>query len=148
MLGNWLEGSGWTSALVQADIASAGTADSFIKVNHVTKTRHAHQVTAACIHALLKQAYDEYTSESGVNLPLEKWCLSQAQQSLMFSYWLKALSLEILLLLYVRSIREGNFQLYVESLAKITPWMFALDHVHYSRWLPVHIHEHPEISCR
>ena len=91
MLGNWLEGSGWTSALVQADIASAGTADSFIKVNHVTKTRHAHQVTAACIHALLKQAYDEYTSESGVNLPLEKWCLSQAQQSLMFSYWLKAL---------------------------------------------------------
>ena len=154
MLGNWLEGSGWTSALVQADIASAGTADSFIKVNHVTKTRHAHQVTAACIHALLKQAYDEYTSESGVNLPLEKWCLSQAQQSLMFSYWLKALSLEILLLLYVRSIREGNFQLYVESLAKITPWMFALDHVHYSRWLPVHIRDmmalsekHPEIAA-
>jgi len=48
------------------------------KVSHVTKTRHAHQVTATCIHALLKQAYDEYTSESGINLPLEQWCLSQA----------------------------------------------------------------------
>jgi len=68
VLGNW---SGWTSALVQADIASAGTADSFIKVSHVTKTRHIHQVTAVRIHALLKQAYDEYTSESGINLPLE-----------------------------------------------------------------------------
>ena len=118
----------------------------------MTKTRHAHQVTAACIHALLKLAYDEYMSESGINLPLDQWCLSQAQQSLMFSYWFKTLSLEILLLLYVRSIQEGNFQLYIESLAKISPWMFALDHIHYSRWLPVHIRDmmalsekHPDI---
>ena len=134
-----MKGSGWTSALVQADIASTGTADSFIKVSHVTKTRHAHQIMATCIHALLKQAYDEYTSESGILLPLEQWCLTQAQQSLSFNYWLKTLSLEILLLLYARSIREGSFQLYIESLVKITPWMFALDHIHYSRWLPVHI---------
>ena len=40
---------------------------------------------------------------------------------------------------YVQSLREGNFQLYVESLTKITPWMFALDHTNYSRWLPIHI---------
>jgi len=126
VLGNWLEGSEWTSALVQVDITSAGTADSYIKVSHVTKTRHIHQVTAACIYALLKQAYDEYTSESGIN---KQWYLSQAQQSIMFNYWFKRFSLEILLLLYVRSIREGTFQLYIESLAKITPWMFALDHI-------------------
>ena len=42
---------------------------------------------------------------------------------------------------YVRSLREGNFQLYLESLTKIVPWMFALDHTHYSRWLPVHIQD-------
>ena len=24
---------------------------------------------------------------------------------------------------------------------KIAPWMFALDHTHYSRWLPVHIRD-------
>ena len=45
------------------------------------------------------------------------------------------------MLLYVRSIREGNFQLYLESLTKIVPWMFALDHTHYFRWLPVHIRD-------
>ena len=73
---------------------------------------------AACIHVLLKQAYDEYTSESGIYLPLEQWCLSQAQRSVLFNYWLKKLSLEVLLLLYVRSIREGNFQLYIESSKK------------------------------
>jgi len=99
-------------------------------------TRHAHH---ACIHALLKQAYGEYTFESEINLPLVQWCLSQAQQSLMFNYWLKTLSLEIVLLLYIRSIRTLNFQHYIESLAKITPWVVALDHIHYSWWLPVHI---------
>ena len=67
--------------------------------------------------------------------------LVYSQQSVHFDYWMKTLSLEILLLLYIRSIREGNFDLYVESLAKIIPWMFALDHTHYSRWLPVHIRD-------
>lgn len=35
VLGNWLEDSGWMEALVQANIASAGTAESFLKVSHV-----------------------------------------------------------------------------------------------------------------
>ena len=42
------------------------------------------------------------------------------------------------MLLYVRVIREDDFQLYVESLTKVVPWMFALDHTHNSMWLPVH----------
>ena len=65
---------------------------------------------------------------------------------------LKTLSLEMILLLYIRAIHEENFQLYIESLAKIIPWMFALGHTPYSRWLPVHIRDmlslsekHPEI---
>ncbi len=37
LLGDWLEDSGWTNALVQADIASSGTANSFIRATHVTR---------------------------------------------------------------------------------------------------------------
>ena len=44
-LGDVLEGSGWTAALTQADVASSGTADSYLKATHLTRTRHAHQVT-------------------------------------------------------------------------------------------------------
>ena len=151
MLGDWLEDSGWTSALVQANIASTGTADSFIKASHVTKTRHAHQVTAASCHTLLHRAYAEYTtSEATVAetevLSLERWCEVRAQESVQFNYWLKTLSLEITLLLFIRSLREGNFQLYMESLTQIVPWMFALDHTHYSRWLPVHIRDMMQLS--
>ena len=45
------------------------------------------------------------------------------------------------MLLFIRSIREGNFQLYMELLTAIVPWMFALDHTHYCRWLSVHIQD-------
>ncbi len=36
---------------------------------------------------------------------------------------------------------EGNFELYVQALVKIIPWYLALDHTHYARWTPVHLHD-------
>lgn len=36
VLGDWLE----DSALVQAEVTSLGTADSFLKVAYITRTRH------------------------------------------------------------------------------------------------------------
>ena len=50
LLGDWLEVSGWTNALIQAVIASSGTVNSFIHASHVTKTCHAHQVMAASLY--------------------------------------------------------------------------------------------------
>ena len=44
-IGSFLDGSGWTTAISEAEIASIGTADSFLKASHLTKTRHSHQVT-------------------------------------------------------------------------------------------------------
>ena len=44
-------------------------------------------------------------------------------------------------MMYVRSIRGGNFKLFVSCLRDIIPWMFALDHIHYVRWLTVHVAE-------
>ena len=142
LLGDWLEDSGWTNALVQADIASSGIANSFIQASHVTKTRHAQQVTAASLYILLQQAYSEDCACSNIAIPpFEEWCVQQAKASVHFDFWFKTLSLQLLLLRFIRSLCEGNFQLYVESLTQIIPWMFALDHTHYSRWLSVHIRD-------
>ena len=52
---------------MQAEIASSRTADSFIKATHVTKTRHAHEVTAACLYALIQRAYTDYSTSIGPN---------------------------------------------------------------------------------
>ena len=40
-VGYLLDGSGWTIALAEAGVASADTADSFLKATHLTRTRHA-----------------------------------------------------------------------------------------------------------
>ena len=135
---------------MQAEIASSGTADSFIKATHVTKTRHDHEVTAACLYALIRRAYSDYSTsvvsnqneaDEEVALCFQEWCSMQANKCVHFDYWMKTLSLELLLLVFIQSIREGNFDMYVKSLAEIVTWFFALDHRHYSRWLSVHIRD-------
>ena len=55
-----LEVSGLTGALVQAGVATSGTADLFLNASHITRTRRAHQVTASSLYLLLQRAYNEY----------------------------------------------------------------------------------------
>ena len=62
-----------------------------------------------------------------------------------------ALHFEPLVLILVRT---GNFALYVDSLTKLAPWFFILDHTNYARWVPVHIRDmanlhrtHPETAA-
>ena len=43
-LGDWLQDSGWCSALVEAEIASSRISQSFIKASHISRTKSAHQV--------------------------------------------------------------------------------------------------------
>ena len=57
ILGDVLEASGWTDALTEAEVASSGIADSFLKVAHLTRTRHAHQVTLLTLQKLQKEAF-------------------------------------------------------------------------------------------
>ena len=40
VLGDLLEGSGWTAALAEAGVASSGVAESFLRVTHLTRTRY------------------------------------------------------------------------------------------------------------
>ena len=143
-IGNLLDSSGWTGALVQANAATPGTADSFLCVTHVTHTRRAHQITASSLYHLLQKAYLAYCSSLGEEhnqLSLEDWCSSNAELYPQFKFWLLILHLELAVLVYVRAIREGDFKLYVDALTQIVPWFFALDHTHYTRWIPVHLRD-------
>ena len=141
LLGDWLDGSGWTSALVAAEIATGGVADSFIKATHVTRTRRAHQVTATCLFILQSKAYSDYleTLENGEEpLQFTDWVNKMSKDRPQFLYWNRVLFLELCVLQLIRAIREGNFSLY-KSLVSLVPWMFSLDHINYARRMSVHI---------
>ena len=155
LLGDWLQGSGWTTALVQANITTSGRADSMLAGSHVTRTRYTHQVTAAALYILQTRAYQQYLTQmpDGDNaISFEEWCIVQCAEQPQFKYWKWTMQLELMVLQFVRSIRERNFTMYVQCLLQIVPWLFALDHTNYCRWLPVHISDmvnlpnsHPEI---
>ena len=70
----------------------------------------------------------------------------RSNKCVQLDYWMKTLSIELLLLVFIRSIREDNFDKHAESLAEIVTWFFALDHTHYSRWLSVHIRDMTMLS--
>ncbi|KAG0723721.1 hypothetical protein GWK47_042072 [Chionoecetes opilio] len=139
-LGDYLEASGWTTALTQAGIASSGTANSFLTASHLTKTRHAHQVSALALAKMQRDAHQEAVGETPSNDEVLRhgdgtWLPGVPK----FHYWDTILRLEILGLIVVRAHREQDFPLYVETLKALVPWFFALDHQNYARWLPVHI---------
>ena len=140
-VGDLLDGSGWTNVLTQAGITTPGTAASFLKGAHIKRTRHAHQVTCSALSIMLRTAYDGYCLDTSEPLPFDDWCVKQVEASPQFHYWYMVIHLECLMLVFVRSIREGNFALYIIALRALAPWFFALDHTHYSRWVPVHIRD-------
>jgi len=135
-IGDWLESSGWAQALVQAEIASVGMADSLHKATHVMRTRKDHQITASALHILQHRAYDHYAliclKESQTSIDSEAWCNERRHNCLQFCYWATTLELEVCILTYVQSLREANFAMYLDALTELVPWFFALDHTNYA----------------
>lgn len=144
IVGEWLAGSGWKHAIIKADISTGGTADSFTKVSHLTKTRHAHQATAAALYILQQKAYEKYKLDLAADeapLPFSEWCIKMCEDQPQFLYWARVLELQLTVLCLVKSLRQANFDQYVTSLAQLMPWVFALDHINYARWLSVHVRD-------
>ncbi len=73
--------SGWTTALADAGVATAGTADSFLIL---TRTRHAHQLTCVALDSLQRQAFNLIEDE----LSFEAWRKDMIKKSPTFKYFL------------------------------------------------------------
>ena len=117
-LATWIEGSGWTSALVQAGITTPGTADSFLKASHVSGTRHAHQITGCALYILMDKAYQHYCnciSEEEEPKTFKEWRKQAELASPQFHYWSLTFHFELTILIFVKSLREGNVEHHEET---------------------------------
>ena len=85
-LGDLLDSSGWTTALCEAGIATSGTADSFLKASHLTRTRHSHQVTLLALSKLQHEAWEVMTAYNSVD-PFDEWRESMAEKCPTFKFW-------------------------------------------------------------
>ena len=140
----WLAGSGWVEVLSEAEITTAGRAESLVNCAHITCTRYAHQVTATSLFILQKRAYRKYVESVKEGEETDSFSTWRSKKETMipqFKYWNITLQIELLILTLVRSFRESSFTLYTEALVGIAAWMCALDHTNYVRWLLVHIRD-------
>ena len=74
-----------------------------------------------------------------IDMIFELWCEHKASSCPQFKYWATVLELELCMLVFVCSLREANFNMYIDALTQISPWFFALDHANYARWIPVNL---------
>ena len=114
-------------------------------------------MTAAALYILQHHAYNHYclgeTRDAEDLHEFEDWCCQKGEGIPQFHYWATVLELELLVLVYVRSLRQGSLIMYLDALTELVPWFHALDHTHYARWIPVHLKdmaelttEHPDVA--
>ena len=71
----------------------------------------------------------------------DEWKSHLKTTSINAEYWFTVIELESLLFMFIKSLRLGDFSLFLYCLKKILPWFFALDHIQYSRWMPVFVQD-------
>ena len=139
VLGNLLKDSGWVNVLEDAKVLPSGVAESVLSASHIKKSRHAHEVTLAALYVLKKEAYNARCLYD--ELDFEQWCIKMKEKSVMFYYWDLVMQLQQILFQFVKSLRTGNWELYVNSVKLLIGWFFIFDHPNYARWVSIHLYD-------
>ena len=121
--------------------------------HHIKGTRYAHQVSVMGLYLLRQRSCTNYSSSvQGSAESLEMWDARQKNDNPMFMFWSTVMDLELLMCRFIRSLREGDFALYVQVCDELCSWFHVIDHTNYACWQPVHVrdmvqlpHKHPQL---
>ena len=99
-----LEGSGWSTLLTNAEIATSGRAQSFLSGSHIYRSRYMHQVTVIALYILMLRAYEEYRNENRLYyvaapyriMELDEWLNKKCKDEPQVMFWNKVLQYEML----------------------------------------------------
>ena len=127
-------GTGLDKILGDTSIDTAGLQTATVEVNHIHKARYSVQLSVVSIYTSLKEAH----KASNSLLPLLLWAEELSSSTHMFQYWMLIMKLHIGDLLFISSMREGNFKLFVKILVK---WFFIFNHYNSGRSLSLHIQD-------
>ena len=100
----------------KADVATAGTAESFIQTSTSKKNKICTPNECQCI--------DTHAQWRAWANTFGNWCVKQVEASPQSQYWFIVMQLELLTLVYVRSLRDSNLSLYFATPAALAPWLF------------------------
>ena len=136
-IGNWLDGFGWTNIFERAKITTTGRIESYLSGSKVKRTRYAHQVSLA---SLIHLSILSFQKQSIIK-DFATWKAAQRSHSVKAKYWFTVTEMEALYFMFTKSVRIGDFDTFLECVKAILPWLFALYHTQYSRWMLVFIQD-------
>ena len=113
--GKLIAGSGLEELLGDMEMDTTGLKTASLDVNHIHKGNYAIQLSSVAIYTCLKTAHERSKSE----ISLFEWASNISKENLMFKYWFVILNLQIDYLVYIKSLREGNFLLFVNILKSL-----------------------------
>ena len=74
------------------------------------------------------------------------WISEKNSTNAYFKYWSFRIELILKFLVFIRSIREANFELFIDCLMEWVGWFFVFDHHNYARYVPVQLADFPYIK--
>ena len=134
-----INGSGLLEIPNHLNFTTIGLSGLTVKadVSSIKRARYSMQVTSCVLYSKLTEAAQATGSTKS---PYERLS-DQAKVSESCFYWKMILDFQMKFHMFIRSIREEHFDLYIESLRALIIWCFIMDKHNYSRWLTVHIFE-------
>ena len=84
---------------------------------------------------------DTITNDSNMQniFSFDHWLVKQCEERPQSDIWNKAQKLDLLILQFVKTLREGDFLCYQVVLNSLMKWEMALDRNNYERYLPLMI---------
>ena len=142
MIGKQLKDSGWSNIITQAQVLTCGRAQYVPDEHHIKRTRYAHQVSLVSLYLLQQRSYTVYCSSvQGPPESPEMWIQRCRSDNPMFLFWATIMDLELLMCRFIRSLREGDFPLYLQVCDKLCSSFHVMDLTNYARWLPVYVRD-------
>lgn len=155
---DWLEFSGWTTAISNCGVATSGTAPSFLGVAHILElAMYTKYLPQLCTPSRRKHIIMSYISPAQgcqgrapeTPRPFNEWiqqkCQSQPQAGLSCTVYIYLARLAYIILSvhmysfllitlliafqFLKACRTADFALYWETINQLMPWVIALDHV-------------------
>ena len=125
--GQFIEGSGLREILETFSLAAI-VVGAVVYVKQINRARYCEQVT---LRFLYRKLVDIVKADGSALDPL-KWLEEKLLSSSMAHHWSFVINLQIEILVFVYSVIEGNFPLYVKSLRNLLKWSFVLDDTNYA----------------
>ena len=186
--GEFVNGSGYTSALTSSGVCTSGVAESIVSVSSILRTRYIKQVFVVAIEILKQRAYLDYLenaeTETDINregqkqdtgihpvefsevtstveedilvvgedkehilnegdntskgvLSYDDWLNKKCKDQPQSDFWNKAQELDLYILQFVKTLRDGDFLCYRAVLDSLMKWIMALDRNNYKRDVPI-----------